>query len=194
MTDRLRRTLRTVRATLGRRDGRTAFLLGVLGYPLVYLTSLGYLALGGQGYSVRVVARPFARSLQRTGPFTFEPVAQFVAEPFVVLVSPLDVAVALLLGVLVAANLAVAVVLWRSPAACGVEGSAGMLAGVPALLTGATCCGPAILLVVGVSATGALISLLGVITPLSALLLVASLFFVARTDAANAQRRLRSDG
>jgi hypothetical protein len=194
MTDRLRRTARTVSAAVRRRDGRAAFLVGALGYPLVYLTSLGYLALGGQGYSVLVVGRPFARALQRTGPFAFEPVARVVVEPVVVLVSPLDVAISLLLGVLVAANLAVAVVLWRSPAACGVEGSAGMLAGVPALLTGATCCGPAILLVVGVSATGALVSLLGLVTPLSALLLVASLLFVARTDAATAHRRLRTDG
>lgn len=178
--DRLRLTGRTVATALRRRDGRAVFLVGALGYPLLYLASLGHLALGGRGWSVRVVDDPLTRALRPTRPFSFEPVARVVVEPVSLLVSPLDVGVASVLAVLVGANLAVAVVVWRSPAACGVERSAGLLASIPALLTGATCCGPAVLFVVGVGATGALVTALGYATPVTALLLVGSLVLVAR--------------
>jgi len=191
MRDRLRRTVWTVRAALRRRDGRAAFLIGTLGYPLLYLATIGHLALGGQGWSVLVVDDPVGRAIRQTRPFSFEPVARVVAEPLVVLLSPLDVAVALLLAGLVGANLAVAVAVWRSPAACGVEGSAGLLAGVPALLTGATCCGPAVLFALGVGATGTLLTVFGYATPLTALLLLGGLLLVARSADANA---VRADG
>ena len=100
-------------------------------------------------------------------------------------------AVALLLAGLVGANLAVAVAVWRSPAACGVEGSAGLLAGIPALLTGATCCGPAVLFALGVGATGTLLTVFGYATPLTALLLLGGLLLVARSADANV---VRTDG
>ena len=180
--DRLRRTGRTVAAALRRRDGRAAFLLGAVGYPLLYLGSIGHLALGGRGWSVWVVDEPVVRALRQTRPFSFEPVARLVVEPVVILVSPLDVTVALTLAVLVGCNFAVAVTVWRSPAACGVEESAGLLASIPALLTGATCCGPAILFVLGVGATGALLTAFGYATPVTALLLVGSLLLVGRSS------------
>lgn len=191
MPDRLRRTISTVRAAVYRRDGRAAFLFGFFGYPLLYLASIGHLALGGRGMSAFVVDDPFVRALRQTRPFSFEPVARIVAEPVTLLVSPLDVAVALALATLLGANLAVAVVAWRSPAACGVEGSAGLMAGLPALLTGATCCGSAVLFALGVGATGALLTAFGYATPVTALLLVGSLFLVARSKD---EAPVRSDG
>jgi len=191
MLDRLRGTVSIVRAAVSRRDGRAAFLLGVLGYPVLYLAAIGHLALGGRGWSVYVVDDPVGRGLHQTRPFSFEPVARVVVEPVTFLVSPLDAAVALVLAVLVGCNLAVAVTVWRSPAACGVEGSAGLLASIPALLTGATCCGPAILFALGVGATGALLTAFGYATPVTALLLVGSVFLVARSGDATA---IRSDG
>lgn len=179
MRDRLRRVVAGVYGALRRTDGQVVFLLGTVGYPLLYLGSLGHLALGGRGYAVRVVADPFSRALESTRAFSFEPVASVVIEPLTLLVSPLDIGLAVVLGVLLGCNLAVGVVAWRSPAACGIEGSAGLFAGLPALLTGATCCGPAVLLVVGVGATGPLLTALGYATPVTGLALVGSLFVVA---------------
>jgi hypothetical protein len=186
--DRRRRTVRAVTAALRRRDGRAAFLVGVVGYLPLYLAAIGHLALGGRGWAVRVVDDPFARAIRRTRPFSFEPVARVVAEPISLLVSPLDVTVAFVLAVLVGANLAVAVVVWRSPTTCGVGESAGLLAGVPALLTGAACCGSAALFAIGVSASGALLTVVGYATPATALLLGGSLVLVARSLDANAVR------
>lgn len=78
-----------------------------------------------------------------------------------------DRLVGLALGALVSLNGAVALVSYRAPVACGIERSVGILAAVPALLSGATYCAPALLFVVGVSA--------------SATLLVASLLLVGRS-------------
>jgi len=191
IANRLRRTGHTVAAALRRRDGLAAFLFGVFGYPLLYLASLGHLALGARGRSLQVVDDPLTRALRPTRPFSFEPVARVAVDPVALLVSPLDIGVALVLAVLVGANLAVAVVIWRSPAACGIERSAGLLASVPALLTGATCCGPAVFFAIGVGTTGALVTAFGYATPVTALLLVGSLILVARPIP---ERPLRTDG
>jgi len=194
MRDGLRRTVRTVVDSLRRRDGRAAFLLGVVGYPPLYLASIGHLALGGRGRSVQVVADPFTRALEQTRPFSFEPVARVVVDPVTLLVSPLDVGVALVLAALVGGNFAVAVAVWRSPTACGVEGSAGLLAGVPALVTGAACCGSTLLVAFGLGASGALLTAIGYATPVTGLLLVASLGLVARSAGAGADRPIRTEG
>ncbi|WP_251330313.1 hypothetical protein [Haloplanus pelagicus] len=181
MRDRVCGTPRGVAAALRRSDGRAAFLLAVVGYPPLYLASIGHLVLGARGYSIRVVSAPLARALQSTRSFSFEPIARITVDPVALLVSPLDVGIALLLAILVGCNLAVGVVAWRAPAVCGVGvgKSAGVLAGLPALLTGATCCGPAVLFVVGVGTTGTLVSAVQYATPVAGLLLVGSLLVVA---------------
>ena len=87
---------------------------------------------------------------------------------------------------LVGLNLAVAYGAWRRPAACGLPeskgaaGATGLLAGVPALLSGTVCCGPVILLVVGVQATAGLLAVFQWLLPVAVVLLVGSLFVVSR--------------
>jgi hypothetical protein len=66
------------------------------------------------------------------------------------------------------------------PKACGLESSTGVLAGVPALLSGAACCGPTILLVVGVQASATIITGFQFLVPLAVVLLVGSLLAVGR--------------
>jgi len=179
MPDRTRRTVAGVTTALRQPGGRAAFLLALVGYPPLYLASVGHLAVGARGYSIRVVADPVTRAMRSTRPFSFEPVARVAVDPLAVLISPLDIGVALTLAALVGCNLALAVAAWRSPATCGVEGSVGSLAGLPALLTGATCCGPAVLVALGAGAAGSLTAVLWYATPLAGALLVASLVFVA---------------
>jgi len=53
-------------------------------------------------------------------------------------------------------------------------------AGLPALLSGTVCCGPAILLVVGVQATAGLLAVFQWLLPVAVVLLVGSLFVVSR--------------
>jgi hypothetical protein len=180
---------------LSRRDGR-AIVLGVgVAYLIGYLLAVGQLFVGLEGahrLGVTVVSDPLARALEPTGPFAWEPVALVAAGPLELLVSPLNLLVGTGLAGLVGVNLAVSYLAYRHPAACGIDltrrrangragGSAGALAGLPALLSGAACCGPVVLLAVGVQASGLLVSAFGVLVPLAVLLLVGSLLYVARS-------------
>ena len=113
-------------------------------------------------------------------PYSYEPVARVVAGPVVWLVSPLNLALGVVLGALVAANAAVAVVSYRAPRVCNTRARTGPLAGGLALLGGATCCGPAVFFLLGVQATGALVGAFSVLVPLSAALLVGTLLLAGR--------------
>jgi hypothetical protein len=182
MSDTVAGTLSAVSRSLDRRDGLLAFLLLGLGYPLVYLAVIGHLSLNGDGgVSAFVVSDPLSRALTARSPFSWEPIARVVAGPLHYLFSPLNLALAGVLGALVGLNGAVALVSYRAPVACGVEQSAGLLAAVPALLSGAACCGPAFLLLVGVQASATLLGVVGAAVPASVALLVVSLLLVGRS-------------
>ena len=175
------RTAFAVRTALGRTDARLVLLGVTLGYLLAYLFALGHLSPGGDGLELLVVSDPLSRMAQPTGTLTWEPVARLELPLATLLVSPLDLLLGLGLAVLVGLNLAVTYVAWRQPAACGLAcSSSGLLAAVPALLSGATCCGPVVLVVLGVQASGVLLTAFSALVPLAAVLLVASLLWVGR--------------
>jgi hypothetical protein len=178
------KTLVAVRGTVVRRDAR-AVLVGVtLVYLGLYLYILGHLRFtGGGGFEYFVVPDPLSRMFQTTGTLAFEPVASLVAGPLQLLVAPVNVAIGGLLALLVGVNLAVSFLAWRHPAACGIGSgakSSGVLAGLPALLSGTACCGPVVLIAVGIQASGVLIASFGFLVPAAALLLVGSLLYVGR--------------
>lgn len=181
MRETLRRTWSVLARSLARRDGRAAFVLVLVAYPVLYLVALGHLTAGGTGgLDLLVVPEPLARAFTTRSPFNYEPVARLVVGPVVWLVSPLNLLLAGALSLLVAANAAVAVVTTRAPTACGVRNRTGPLAGLLGLVSGTTCCGPAVFFLLGIQATGALVSAFGVLVPAAALLLVASLLLAGR--------------
>jgi hypothetical protein len=177
-----------VGGVLSRRDGQAVFAGTVLGYLLLYSVAVGDLARsvtpGSVGISV--VDQPFSRLFESMGPFQYEPIALLELGVVDYLFAPLNAAIGLGLAVLVGLNLAVAYGAWRTPAACGLpqsggaEGATGLLAGIPALLSGTVCCGPVILLVVGVQATAGLLAVFQWLLPVAVVLLVGSLFVVSR--------------
>jgi hypothetical protein len=181
--DAVSKTLLAVRGAVGRRDAR-AVLVGVaLAYLGGYLYVLGHLRFTGTGGAEYVVvSEPLSRMLQPTGPLAFEPVAGVFVGPIELLVAPVNVVIGAGLALLVGVNLAVSFLAWRHPAACGVGGggTSGLLAGLPALLSGTACCGPVVLLALGIQASGILIASFGFLVPVAALLLVGSLVYVGR--------------
>ncbi|MFC7080790.1 hypothetical protein [Halorussus caseinilyticus] len=179
------RTGFAVRAALGRRDGFAAFAATTVGYLLAYLYGVGHLAFGGDGeVGVLVVADPLSRLFQRSlGHLSFEPVALVEFGVGTYLFS-LNTLLGLAIAALVGVNLAVTYLAWRRPKACGVgasEASTGLLAGIPALLSGAACCGPVVLVVLGIQASGALLTAFQWLIPVAVVLLVGSLLWVARS-------------
>lgn len=175
------RTRDATSITLRRHDTQFVFGSVTAGYLVVYLWAIGHLAPGLGGYSVSVVADPLAKFLRpELGPFMFTPVARITIGPLTYLFS-FNSALGLGLAVLVGVNVALTYLAWTQPKACGLgESSTGILASVPALLSGTACCGPVILIVLGIQASGVLLTTFQFLLPVAALLLVGSLILVGR--------------
>lgn len=183
MPDRLRRTGRSLVLLVHRRDAVAVATLLAAAYLLVYLVAVGDLTIrtGLPVEVVTVVSDPLSRMLERTGPYAWEAVALVDLGVARWLVSPLNVAVGAVLALLVGANVGVTYLAWRYPQACGVKRTrgtgSGALAAVPALLSGTACCGPTVLLALGVSASGTLLTVFEWLLPLGVVLLLASLVY-----------------
>jgi hypothetical protein len=192
----LRRTGFAVRAALGRRDGRATALGASVAYLLAYHVGLGHLGLRGGGAAstaaeatpavdLAVARDPLPLATRRVAPFQYEPVALLSAGPVEYLFAPVNAGIGAALAALVGVTLAVSVVAWRGPESCRIGAGAGAVAGVPGLLSGFACCGPTLLLVIGVQASAGLLAALRWFLPLSVAGLLATLLWVgSRVDPA----------
>ena len=181
----LRNTAVAIRGALTRRDGRVTLGGSGLAYFLLYLVGLRHLGVGRSGYEVSVVSNPLTRAFRQVGPFQWEPIALVVVGPVELLVAPLNMLLGGVLALLVGLNLAVSVVAWRGPSACRLGPGAGTAAGLPGLLSGFACCGPTILLVVGVQASAGILALFQWLLPITVVALLATLLWVgSRVEAA----------
>ncbi|MEF8757523.1 MAG: hypothetical protein V5A33_04735 [Halobacteriales archaeon] len=166
---------------VGRRNDARLILLGsTLGYLALYLYTVGDLAFTGRGGTSVFVVDDLSRAFTSLGFFRYEPIALIEAGPITYLFSPLNALLALTLAVLVGVNLALTYLGWVQPKACGLEASSGVFAGIPALLSGAACCGPTVLLVFGIQASGVLITTFQYLVPVALVLLVGSLLLIGR--------------
>jgi len=175
------RTRRGFAAALGDPVAVAVLLVATAVYALVYSVAVGDLgpvppSAGVAGadagaVSVTVVATPVTRATAGEG------VALVAAGPVEYLFVPATLAVAVAIGLLVGANLALSALAWRRPAVCGVSPTAGLAAGLPALLSGTACCGPLVFIVLGMQATSAALTAIAWLRPAAVLLLVASLLW-----------------
>jgi hypothetical protein len=180
----LRTTLTRTRAatalTLRRRDSLSVVAGVTVLYLLGYLWAVGDLAPGFGGYGLVLAADPLGGLLHTTsGPLSFAPVALVRAGPLAYEAS-LNTLVGLGLALLVGLNLGLTYLTRKQPAACGLRSSTGVLAGVPALLSGTACCGPVVLVALGLQASGVLLTAFQVLLPAAVLVLVGSLVAVGR--------------
>ncbi len=151
-----------------------ASLAGVL-YAGIYLVGIGDLTFDtGAGWFYQGGAAGLERMLSMRSPFLFEAIALVEAGWWVMLISPLNLALAALLGGLLTANLHGAITLWRHPRACGLSSAGSASSAVPALIAGSACCAPSLLLLLGMPSLGMLAAFFGYLIPLSVLALVAS--------------------
>jgi hypothetical protein len=174
------RTRAATAMTLRRRDGQAVFAVVTAAYLLVYLWGVGHLDAGLGGLSITVVDDPLATLLRSEGAFSFRPFARVALGPVTYLAS-LNTVVGGVVAALVGLNLAVSYLAWRQPAACGIgQSSSGLIAGIPALLSGTACCGPVVLIVVGIQASSALLTAFQFLLPVAVLMLLGSLVLVGR--------------
>lgn len=146
-----------------------------ISYLLSYLFLIGDIDIGASGWRWMLLPidsmQPFAqRSLLH-----FEAVAMVELGWFTVLVSPINIIIASVLGMLLALN--VYGVMSMRTQACQLSRSRSSISALPALLTGGACCAPSLFLVLGISGLGALISYIGWLLPISALLLLLNRFW-----------------
>lgn len=168
-------------ATLRRPDARFVFVGTTVGYLGLYLYAIGHLAPGLGGLGVTVVDDPVGQFLQPAlGPLSFTPVATVRLGPLTYLFS-FNTVLGLLLSALVGLNLALTYLAWTQPKACGIgRSSTGILASLPAVLSGTACCGPVVLIALGIQVSGVLLTTFQYLLPIAVLLLVGSLLLVGR--------------
>lgn len=182
---------------LSRLGNRSSALIGLLVgvvYVLAYLYSVQNivvapgvdLAAGAAVPSAAVVADWSAKVWKPIAPFVWEPiVAVYPLRSVAVFLSVPNLLIALSLGVLVGLNVSVAVARVCATRAGGRPGGSakGLLASVPGLLTGFTCCVPTAVLGLGSLAAGFTVAVIAVrpyFIPTAALALIANLLWSVR--------------
>lgn len=168
-------------AALRRRDGFAVFSLVTALYLGAYLWFSNLLTFGSTDLEVVVARDPLATFFQPSNnALTFEPVA-LVEFGFGTYLFSLNTFIGLGIAALVGLNLAVTYLAWKQPKACGIgSSSSGLLAGIPALLSGAACCGPIVLIIFGIQASSAVMTAFQWLIPFAVVLLVGSLLWVGR--------------
>lgn len=177
----VRRTGAASRGALRRRDAATAFGVVSLVYLLGFLYVIGDLAIRpGIGTGLIVVEEPLSRMLEPgPGPFAYEGIAVLDLGIVRYLFSPVNLLLGLGLSALVGLNLALSYLAVTQPASCGIGAGTGLLASVPALLSGTACCAPVVLIVLGIQASALVLSLFVWLLPIGVVALLVSLLYVA---------------
>jgi len=169
-----------VRLAIGRRDSAAVVAAVTVGYLLAYLWATGDLSLRtGVAPGVLVIDDPLGRLFARTGPASFGAIATVDTGVVRLLFSPVNVAIGAVVAGLVGINLGMTYLAVRRPKACGIGAGSGLLASVPALLSGTVCCGPVVLLAIGVQATAVVLTAFVWLLPIGIVMLLASLASVA---------------
>ncbi|MFG2760977.1 hypothetical protein [Streptomyces wuyuanensis] len=193
-------TPRRVRAALAIGRYRKAALIAATLTLVVYLFSIGDLAVSGSG---RFTGAPLVRAapdqlFTARAPFLFEPVlAWHPTSHLAVFISPVNLLLGVIVAALVGCNIAATAHAARQATCCRCTRYARLLAVLPAFLLGFACCVPAFVLVLGASTAAllpVLIPLRPVFYPITLLMLAATLVWgTARTALTTRLPRQASD-
>jgi hypothetical protein len=154
-------------------DARTIGTAVGTTYALLYLYALGDIDLVTRtAWGWRVGELSPGAWFDMRAPLRFEPIAIADLGHLAVLVSPMNIAVAVILGAALALNVHGIVTLIRQPAQCRAGAAGGLVGVAPALLAGGACCAPSLVLVIGTPAISGLAAFSGWLVPLSLALLV----------------------
>jgi hypothetical protein len=168
-------------AILLKRRFLIAALISLLAYVVLYLAAMQYLLIApGESQSLLALeVLPDWRNLafRARAPFLFEPVGVLHLAPVVVYLSIPNIAIALGLGVLVGANVAASYYGFHELGMHGLRGVHALIGTLPALIGGAACCVPTLILVVGLQLTATVATAWSWLVPASAVLLIVSLWW-----------------
>lgn len=158
-----------------------AALVALGAYVLLYLAAAQYLvAAPGETdsfFAFRLLPDWRELMFRQRAPFVFEPIGALHFGPFMLFVSIPNLVIAVALGLLVAANVAVSYFSFHALGLRGLRGLHSLIGTIPALISGMACCVPTLILVIGLQLTATLATVWSWLVPASALLLVGSLWW-----------------
>lgn len=178
---RLQRTGRLLRIVPTRRRARVIFGGVTTAYLAVFLLAVGDVQVApGGSVSVFVVEDPIRQALHPApGSFLFQPVALIELWTLRWELAPLNVLLGVGIAALVGYNLAFSYLAITNPTSCGIRPGVAAAASIPGLLAGSACCAPVVVLVLGIQASGLLLSMFAWLLPVSVVLLLGTLVYVA---------------
>lgn len=155
--------------------------LGVgVAYALIYLYALGHIAItpgraaDPTGSVFRVVG--LENLWRERAPYNYEPVAVFQPwEGFAIFLAVPNLVIAAILGTLVALNVVLFVHTYVHYRQCGLKSTYGLVASLPAFLSGFACCAPSFALIVGAISASAFVPFIEVVMPVAIVALLLSL-------------------
>ena len=159
------------------------------GIALVYLAvfqiAVADLTIDSISRPTSIFAAPNWESLllRERAPFQFEAVAILETSYLVWLISPMNIALGLALGLLTGFQIALGHIARRCAVACGLSPATGILAGLPGLLAGSACCAPVLFVLLGVQVTAWLVTLMGLMIPAAFVFLLTGVVLTLRVAA-----------
>jgi hypothetical protein len=158
-----------------------AALIALAAYVVLYFAAMQYIIIAPNQAQpwIAMDILPDWRSLafRQRGPFLFEPVGVLHLGPLAIFLSIPNLAIGLALGVLVGANIAASYYGFHALGLRGARGVHALVGTIPALISGAACCVPTLILVIGLQLTATLAVVWSWLVPASALLLAVSLWW-----------------
>jgi hypothetical protein len=169
---------------LATRRFAVAALVSLAAYVVLYLAAMNYLVVTPRDTQslLAVEVLPEWRNLvfRQRGPFLFEPIGAVHLAPLAIFLSIPNLVIAIVLGLLVGANVAASYYGFRELGMRGVRGLHALIGTIPALISGAACCVPTLILVIGLQLTATVATVWSWLVPISAVLLVISLWWSLR--------------
>lgn len=158
---------------------RIAALVSVSAYFVLYLAATEHLVVvdNAAAPSLQILRDWQELMFRRRAPFLFEPIGTVYLGPLALYLSIPNLVIALVLGLLVAANVAVSYYGFRTLGMRGLQGLRVLIGTIPALVSGAACCVPMLILVIGLQLTATLATVWSLLLPISSALLLASLWW-----------------
>lgn len=173
--------VQAVTKILSEKKFKRIFVLSFVLYTLVYLLVTQFLVFGqssGIWFGAQISPQWQDIILRQRAPFLFESIGVVHLSPYVTFfLSIPNLIFALFLGYLVGLNLAVGYYSFRKLGLSGSKGVVNLVGTIPAILGGAACCVPTLILVLGLQLTATLTTIWPWLVPASIVLLVGSLFW-----------------
>ncbi len=178
----LRESVSQIRQVMSSRRSKVTAIIISLVYLMLYFAITGLYSFypNGAGFSIHILENWPALIFRERAPYNWEPIGILTIGGLDIFLSIPNLILGLIIGILVGVNIAVSIYTYTHRTLCRIDPSRSVLSAVPALLTGFACCGPTLLLSLGIasaSITIAFVTILPLFLPVALIGLVGSLLW-----------------